>query len=102
MITPLPGVTRTKPGSTTAPFPGIEAGLVDGGGGFLVMRSPWPGMLRTIYGDDKRYRQEYWSRYPGLYFTGDGAKRDKHGYFWILGRVDDVLNVAGHRSGRCK
>jgi acetyl-CoA synthetase len=106
MITPLPGVTTTKPGSATIPFPGIEAALVDGagkeikvGGGFLVITSPWPGMLRTIYGDDKRYRDTYWSRYPGRYFTGDGAKRDKDGYFWILGRVDDVLNVAGHRIG---
>jgi acetyl-CoA synthetase len=106
MITPLPGVTKTKPGSATVAFPGIDAELVDGsgkpvkvGGGFLVIRSPWPGMLRTIYGDDRRYREEYWSRFPGLYFTGDGAKRDEDGYFWILGRVDDVLNVAGHRIG---
>ena len=106
MITPLPGVTTTKPGSTTIPFPGIEADLVDGdgdtipvGGGYLVITSPWPAMLRTIYGDDKRYREEYWSRYPGRYFPGDGAKRDESGYFWILGRVDDVLNVAGHRIG---
>ncbi len=106
MITPLPGVTTTKPGSATSPFPGIDAARVDGagkeikvGGGFLVITSPWPGMLRTIYGDDKRYRDTYWSRYPGRYFTGDGAKRDKDGYFWILGRVDDVLNVAGHRIG---
>jgi acetyl-CoA synthetase len=106
MITPLPGITPTKPGSATIPFPGIEAALVDGagekievGGGFLVITSPWPGMLRTIYGDDRRYRETYWSRYPGLYFTGDGAKRDEDGYFWILGRVDDVLNVAGHRIG---
>ena len=106
MITPLPGVTKTKPGSVTVAFPAVDAGLVDGagkpldvGGGFLVIRSPWPGMLRTIYGDDKRYREQYWSRFPGLYFTGDGAKRDKDGYFWILGRVDDVLNVAGHRIG---
>ncbi len=106
MITPLPGVTRTKPGSATVPFPGIDVALVDGGGkeikvggGFLVITSPWPGMLRTIYKDDKRYRDTYWSRYPGRYFTGDGAKRDKDGYFWILGRVDDVLNVAGHRIG---
>jgi acetyl-CoA synthetase len=106
MITPLPGVTRTKPGSATVPFPGIDAALVDGdghtvdvGGGYLVITSPWPGMLRTIYGDDKRYREQYWSRYPGMYFTGDGAKRDEDGYYWILGRVDDVLNVAGHRIG---
>jgi acetyl-CoA synthetase len=106
MITPLPGVTATKPGSATIPFPGIEAELVDGdgqtlekGGGFLTITKPWPGMLRTIYGDDKRYREQYWSRFPGRYFPGDGAKRDDDGYFWILGRVDDVLNVAGHRIG---
>ena len=106
MLTPLPGVTKTKPGSATVPFPGIDADLVDGdgnrvkvGGGYLVLTAPWPGMLRTIYGDDKRYRSEYWSKYPGVYFTGDGAKRDEDGYFWILGRVDDVLNVAGHRIG---
>ncbi len=106
MITPLPGVTRTKPGSATNPFPGIEAALLDGsgepikvGGGFLAITAPWPGMLRTIYGDDKRYRDTYWSKWPNVYFTGDGAKRDKDGYFWILGRVDDVLNVAGHRIG---
>jgi acetyl-CoA synthetase len=106
MITPLPGVTATKPGSATVPFPGIEAELVDGdgqtlekGGGFLTITKPWPGMLRTIYGDDKRYREQYWSRFPGRYFPGDGAKRDDDGYFWILGRVDDVLNVAGHRIG---
>ena len=106
MITPLPGITRTKPGSATVPFPGIEADLVDSsgnvvreGGGFLVIRSPWPGMLRTIYGDDARFKEQYWSRFPGMYFTGDGAKRDRDGYFWILGRVDDVLNVAGHRIG---
>ena len=106
MITPLPGVTRTKPGSATVPFPGVDVALLDGagkeikvGGGFLVITSPWPGMLRTVYKDDKRYRDTYWSRYPGRYFTGDGAKRDKDGYYWILGRVDDVLNVAGHRIG---
>ncbi len=106
MLTPLPGVTKTKPGSATVPFPGVEADLVDSdgqsvkvGGGFLVLTSPWPGMLRTIYGDDQRFKDQYWSRYPGVYFTGDGAKRDKDGYFWVLGRVDDVLNVAGHRIG---
>jgi acetyl-CoA synthetase len=106
MLTPLPGVTKTKPGSATVPFPGIEADLVDSdgnkvevGGGYLVLTTPWPGMLRTIYGDDERYKAEYWSEYPGKYFTGDGAKRDKDGYFWVLGRVDDVLNVAGHRIG---
>ncbi len=106
MLTPLPGVTKTKPGSATVPFPGIEADLVDSdgktvdvGGGYLVLTTPWPGMLRTIYGDDERYKAEYWSEYPGRYFTGDGAKRDKDGYFWVLGRVDDVLSVAGHRIG---
>jgi acetyl-CoA synthetase len=106
MITPLPGVTTTKPGSCTIPFPGIDAELVDGegnrvevGGGYLAITSPWPGMLRTIWGDDERYREIYWSKWRNLYFPGDGAKRDDDGYFWILGRVDDVLNVAGHRIG---
>ena len=106
MITPLPGVTTTKPGSATTPFPGIKADLVDAagtvvsqGGGFLTLSEPWPGMLRTIYGDDQRYRDTYWSRFPGRYFAGDGAKLDEDGYWWILGRVDDVLNVAGHRIG---
>jgi acetyl-CoA synthetase len=106
MITPLPGVTVTKPGSATVPFPGIRAELVDAagtvleaGGGFLTLAAPWPGMLRTVYRDDERYRQTYWSRFPGRYFAGDGAKLDDEGYWWILGRVDDVLNVAGHRIG---
>ncbi len=106
MITPLPGLTVTKPGSATVPFPGIRAELVDNtgtvlksGGGFLTLAAPWPGMLRTIYGDDERYQQTYWSRFPGRYFAGDGAKVDDDGYWWILGRVDDVLNVAGHRIG---
>jgi acetyl-CoA synthetase len=106
MITPLPGVTTTKPGSATVPFPGIVAELVDNagtvlpkGGGYLTLAAPWPGMLRTIYGDDQRYQQTYWSRFPGRYFAGDGAKLDDDGYWWILGRVDDVLNVAGHRIG---
>ena len=106
MITPLPGVTTTKPGSATTPFPGIDAKLLDGtgtevkvGGGYLAITSPWPGMLRTIWGDDERYRQVYWSKWPNTYFAGDGAKRDEEGYFWLLGRVDDVLNVAGHRIG---
>jgi acetyl-CoA synthetase len=105
LITPLPGVTTLKPGSATKPFPGIQADVVDeqgksvplGGGGYLVLTKPWPAMLRTIYGDPDRYVQQYWSRFPGKYFTGDGAKRDKDGYFWLLGRVDDVMNVAGHR-----
>jgi acetyl-CoA synthetase len=106
MITPLPGVTTCKPGSCTVPFPGIDAELLDGegervgvGGGFLAITSPWPGMLRTIWGDDERYRQIYWSKWKNVYFPGDGAKRDSESYFWILGRVDDVLNVAGHRIG---
>jgi len=104
MITPLPGAIATKPGSATRPFPGITADIVDddgnsvplGGGGYLAIRRPWPGMLRTIYGDDQRYVDTYWSRFPGLYFAGDGAKRDVDGYFWLLGRVDDIMLVAGH------
>jgi acetyl-CoA synthetase len=106
MITPLPGVTVCKPGSCTVPFPGIDATLLDGagkevkvGGGYLAITSPWPGMLRTIWKDDERYQKTYWSRWPRTYFPGDGAKRDEDGYYWILGRVDDVLNVAGHRIG---
>ena len=104
LITPLPGVTKLKPASATKPFPGIEADVVDEkgnsikvGAGYLVLKSPWPAMLRTIYGDPERYVQQYWSRFPNMYFTGDGAKRDKDGYLWLLGRVDDVMNVAGHR-----
>ncbi len=105
LISPLPGVTTTKPGSATFPFPGIEADVVDGdgnsvpfgGGGYLVLKRPWPGMLRGIYGDPERYKETYWSRFPGMYFAGDGAKRDDQGYFWLLGRVDDVMNVSGHR-----
>jgi acetyl-CoA synthetase len=104
LITPLPGVTTTKPGSATFPFPGISADVVDGegrsvplGGGYLVLKRPWPAMLRGIYGDPERYRETYWSRFPGMYFAGDGAKRDEDGYFWLLGRVDDVMNVSGHR-----
>jgi acetyl-CoA synthetase len=105
LISPLPGVTTTKPGSATFPLPGIGADVVDGagnpvprgGGGYLVLTRPWPSMLRGIYGDPERYQQTYWSRFPGLYFAGDGAKRDEDGYLWLLGRVDDVMNVAGHR-----
>jgi acetyl-CoA synthetase len=105
LITPLPGVTTTKPGSATFPFPGIEADVVDGqgnsvplgGGGYLVLKRPWPAMLRGIYGDPERYEQTYWSRFPGMYFAGDGAKRDSEGFFWLLGRVDDVMNISGHR-----
>jgi acetyl-CoA synthetase len=105
LISPLPGVTTTKPGSATFAMPGIGAEIVDGagnpvasgGGGYLVLTRPWPSMLRGIYGDPERYRETYWSRFPGMYFTGDGAKRDEDGYMWLLGRVDDVMNVAGHR-----
>jgi len=107
LITPVPGVTPTKPGSATLPFPGVFAEVVsrDGTpvepnrGGYLVIRKPWPGMMRTIYGDPDRYVQQYWSQIPGSYFTGDGARRDEDGYFWIMGRIDDVVNVAGHRLG---
>jgi acetyl-CoA synthetase len=105
MITPLPGITTTKPGSATFPFPGVGADVIDhngnsvpwGGGGYLVLTRPWPAMLRGIYGDPERYKATYWSRFPGKYFAGDGAKRDEDGYFWLLGRVDDVMNVSGHR-----
>lgn len=107
MITPLPGAVSTKPGSATRPFPGIEADVVDnqgypvepGQGGYLVIKTPWPSMLRTIYGDEKRYINTYWSKYANTYFPGDGAKKDEDGYFWLLGRVDDVINVSGHRLG---
>jgi acetyl-CoA synthetase len=105
LITPLPGLISTKPGSATRPFPGIAAEVVDekgrpvgpGGGGYLILTKPWPAMFRTIYGDPERYERQYWARYPGKYFTGDGAKQDEDRYFWLLGRVDDVMNVAGHR-----
>jgi acetyl-CoA synthetase len=104
MITPLPGITETKPGSATVAFPGIAADVLTADGesaraGYLAITAPWPGMLRTIWGDDARYRQNYWSRWDGIYFPGDGAKLDEDSYYWILGRVDDVLNVAGHRIG---
>jgi acetyl-CoA synthetase len=106
LISALPGVTTLKPGSATVPFPGVIADIVNEqgesvpvGGGYLVLRRPWPGMARTIWGDPDRYVAQYWSRFEGLYFTGDGAKRDEDGYLWLLGRVDDVLNVAGHRIG---
>ena len=104
LISPLPGITPTKPGSATHPFPGIEVDVVNdkgesvqtGQGGYLVIRKPWPGMLRTLWGDDTRYKQVYWSRFPGLYLTGDGARKDEDGYIWLMGRVDDVMLVAGH------
>jgi acetyl-CoA synthetase len=104
MITPLPGAVTTKPGSATFAFPGIGATAVDEdgnevgipGGGFLALTKPWPAMLRTIYGDDQRYVDTYWSRFEGMYFPGDGVKRDDEGYFWLLGRVDDIMLIAGH------
>jgi len=104
MITPLPGITTTKPGTATRPFPGIEATIKSERGeetdaGYLAITTPWPSMLRTVWGDDQRFRDTYWSKWKNVYFPGDGAKRDEDGYFWILGRVDDVLNVAGHRIG---
>src|SRR5258705_3161500 len=107
MLSPIPGAIATKPGSATRPFPGVVPEVVtmdgkpvpEGSGGFLVLKRPWPGMLRTIYGDPDRYVQQYWSQIDGVYFTGDGARRDEDGYFWIMGRIDDVVNVAGHRLG---
>jgi acetyl-CoA synthetase len=104
MISPLPGATTTKPGSATFALPGIGAELVDEngaqvlrGGGYLTLTQPWPSMLRGIWGDPERYRDTYWSRFDGRYFAGDGAKLDDDGYLWLLGRVDDVMNVSGHR-----
>jgi acetyl-CoA synthetase len=104
LLTPLPGVTTTKPGSATRPFPGVGAGVVneqgeriESGGGYLVLDRPWPAMTRGIFGDDARFRSTYWERFPGLYFAGDGARIDEDGDFWLLGRVDDVMNVSGHR-----
>ena len=107
MITPLPGITTTRPGSATQAFPGVRAEILDQngrtvevGGGYLAITRPWPAMLRTIWNDDERYVKTYWSKWnKDTYFAGDGAKRDKDGYFWLLGRVDDVMNVAGHRIG---
>ena len=105
MITPLPGITSTNPGSACGPMPGIDAIVVDekgnevskGEGGYLAIKTPWPSMLRTVFGDEKRYIDTYWSKYDGMYFAGDGAKYDDDGYFWLLGRVDDVMNISGHR-----
>jgi acetyl-CoA synthetase len=107
MISPLPGATPTRPGTCTRPLPGIAADVVkrDGTpcgpneGGYLVIRRPWPSMMRTIFGDPERYVKQYWSDIPGLYFAGDGARRDADGYFWVMGRIDDVINVSGHRLG---
>jgi acetyl-CoA synthetase len=107
MIAPVPGAVPAKPGSATRPLPGIIVDVVDrqgrsvgtNQGGFLVIKRPWPSMLRTIYGDPERYQKQYWSEIPGMYFTGDGARRDEDGYYWIMGRIDDVINVSGHRIG---
>ena len=107
MISPLPGATPTVPGTATRPLPGIILDVVTKSGkpvgvnegGYLVAKHPWPSMLRTLWGDDERYKQAYWSEIPGFYFAGDGARRDERGYFWIMGRVDDVINVSGHRLG---
>ena len=105
MITPLPGVTASKPGAAMRPFPGISVDVVDGDGrsvgngegGFLVITEPWPGMTRGIWGDPERFVETYWSRFEGRYFAGDGAKRDEDGDLWLLGRIDDVMNISGHR-----
>jgi acetyl-CoA synthetase len=106
MISPLPGLTTLRPGSATRPFPGVEAKVVDaagnevppgGGGGYLVLTRPWPAMLRGIYKDPERYVDTYWRRFPGAYFAGDGCRIDADGYYWLLGRVDDVMKVSGHR-----
>ncbi len=107
MVSPFPGATPAKPGTATLPLPGVDIAVVDrhgdevgpNEGGYLVIRKPWPAMLRTIYGDAERYRKQYWSEVPHCYFTGDGARRDGHGYVWIMGRIDDVINVSGHRLG---
>jgi acetyl-CoA synthetase len=107
MISPLPGAIPAKPGSATRPFPGIVPEIVTkegdpvppGQGGLLIIRKPWPSMARTIFNDAERYKQAYWSEIPGSYFTGDGARRDEDGYYWLMGRVDDVINVSGHRLG---
>ncbi len=107
LISPLPGATQTKPGSATLPLPGIDAAIIDkdgnevgdNEGGFLVVRKPWPSMLRTVYGNEERFRKAYFGRFEGIYFAGDGARRDEDGYFWIMGRIDDVINVSGHRLG---
>ena len=106
MISPLPGITTTKPGSATKPLPGIDAtvltaegGVVTEGGGYLSIKSPWPSMLRGVWGDEQRYKDTYWSKWEGSYFPGDGARIDEDGCFWLLGRVDDVMLVAGHTIG---
>jgi acetyl-CoA synthetase len=105
MMSPLPGITATKPGSCTRPLPGDVPAIVEEGGrpvslnqgGMLCIAEPWPGMLRGIWGDEPRYREQYWTRVPGMYLTGDNARQDPDGYYWIMGRIDDVINVSGHR-----
>ncbi|MCP4666320.1 MAG: acetate--CoA ligase, partial [Deltaproteobacteria bacterium] len=107
LLSPLPGAIPIKPGAATVPFPGVVPMIIDDKGkkcktdedGYLVIKAPWPGMMRTVFGDPKRFRQTYFSQFPGLYFTGDGARKDKDGYYWLMGRVDDVMNVSGHRLG---
>jgi acetyl-CoA synthetase len=107
LITPLPGATPLKPGSATFPFPGVEPAVLrqDGSeadvneGGYLVIKKPWPGLMRTVYGEPERFKNTYFIQYPGVYNTGDGARVDKDGYFWLMGRIDDVINVSGHRIG---
>src|SRR5262249_30424343 len=107
MLAPMPGAVATKPGAATLPMPGIvpEVRTKDGKiagpnqGGYLVITRPWPGMLRTIHGDPERFRQQYWSQQPGAYFTADGARRADDAYYWVMGRIDDVVNVSGHRLG---
>jgi acetyl-CoA synthetase len=107
LISPIPGAIPTKPGSATVPFPGVVPRIVNDKGeeckvnesGYLVITKPWPGMMRAVYGEPKRFKYTYFSQFPGMYFTGDGAKKDKDGYYWLMGRVDDVINVSGHRLG---
>jgi acetyl-CoA synthetase len=107
LISPLPGATPMKPGSASFPLPGIQPALVDSDGGELdgeaagqlIIKDSWPGQMRTVYGDHERFYETYFSQYPGNYFTGDGCRRDEDGYYWITGRVDDVLNISGHRMG---
>jgi len=107
LITPLPGAIPTKPGSATLPFPGVDPVILreDGTevgvneGGYLCIKKPWPGIMRTIFGDPERFKEAYFSKFPGYYCTGDGARRDEDGYYWLMGRIDDVINVSGHRIG---
>ena len=107
LLSPIPGAISMKPGSATVPFPGVVPMIINDKGkrcktnesGYLVVNKPWPGMMRTVFRDPDRFKQTYFSQFPGVYFTGDGAKKDKDGYFWLMGRVDDVINVSGHRLG---